>query len=142
MLSIKKLNAFGLLEAIVALVLVSMVGLALFTWINSNLSILYRLQETQQRHEAARNAMIFMENINPMQEPNGEHDLGYYRFVWRSKVLVEPINSASGLRGVGLYIIGLYEMQVDIYLEQQLITQISLQQVGYEQVRQPAWLEF
>lgn len=139
---IKKLNGFGLLEAIVALVLVAMVGLALFNWINSNLSILYRLQENQQRHEAARNAMVFMENINPMQQPNGEHNLGHYRFVWRSKVLAEPINSASGLRGVGLYVIGLYEMQIDIYLEQNWITQINLQQVGYEQVRKPAWLEF
>ena len=41
-------RGFSLLEAVVSIVLISTTGLALFSWINSNLISLGRVQETNE----------------------------------------------------------------------------------------------
>ncbi len=134
-----KMRGFSLLEAIVALVLISMVGMALFGWVNANLQSLQRIQQVQKRHEAARNAMIFMETVNPMQQPTGDSTIGLYRFEWKADSLAEPMDNTSGLAGSGIYSVGLYETTVNIYVEQEWVTVIKLNQVGYKQVRDPIW---
>jgi general secretion pathway protein I len=134
-----KSKGFSLLEAIVALVLVSMVGMALFSWVNANLQSLYRIQQVQKRHEAVRNAMIFMETINPLAQPQGDTEIGLYRFKWQAETLAEPIDNTRGLKGRGIYVVGLYETKVDVYVEQELVATVKLNQAGYEQVREPIW---
>ncbi|WP_353573355.1 prepilin-type N-terminal cleavage/methylation domain-containing protein [Candidatus Albibeggiatoa sp. nov. BB20] len=134
-----KSKGFSLLEAIVALVLVSMVGMALFSWINTNLQNLYRIQQVQKRHEAVRNAMVFMETINPLKQPEGDTKIGFYRFKWQTQILAEPTDNTRGLKGAGIYTVGLYETDVDIYVEQELVSTVKLHQVGYKQVRDPVW---
>lgn len=132
-------KGFSLLEAIVALVLVTMVGMALFSWINTNLSNLSRIQQIQKRHEAVRNAMVFMETVNPTQKPKGDEAVGLYRFVWEAEKLTEPMDNTKGIRGVGLYLVILYETEVTVYVQQELVSIVKLNQVGYEQVRDPIW---
>lgn len=132
-------KGFSLLEAIVALVLVSMVGMALFGWVNTNLQNLYRIQQIQKRHEAVRNAMVFMETINPLQQPTGDVTVGFYRFEWEAEPLAEPTDNTSGLKGTGLYQVGLYETKVDVYVEQEFVSTVKLHQVGHKQVRDPHW---
>jgi len=134
-----KSKGFSLLEAIVALVLVSMVGMALFSWVNANLQSLYRIQQVQKRHEAVRNAMVFMETINPLQQIQGDIEVGLYRFKWEAEALAEPMDNTRGLKGRGLYIVGLYETKVDIYVAQELVATVKLNQTGYKQVREPIW---
>ncbi|MEK7991684.1 MAG: prepilin-type N-terminal cleavage/methylation domain-containing protein [Thiotrichaceae bacterium] len=134
-----KSKGFSLLEAIVALVLVSMVGMALFSWVNANLQSLYRIQQVQKRHEAVRNAMVFMETINPLQQIQGDIEVGLYRFKWEAEALAEPMDNTRGLKGRGLYIVGLYETKVDIYVAQELVATVKLNQTGYKQVREPVW---
>lgn len=134
-----KTKGFSLLEAIVALVLVAMVGMALFAWINTNLNNLYRIQQIQKRHEAVRNAIEFMETVNPMLRPKGDMTVGLYRFKWQAEPLTEPMDNASGIKGQGLYQVVLYKTSVDIFIQTDYIFNVKLQQVGYKQVREPAW---
>ena len=134
-----KSKGFSLLEAMVALVLVAMVGMALFTWVNTNLGNLYRIQQIQKRHEAVRNAMEFMETVNPMLQPKGDETVSLYRFKWQAEPLTEPMDNTSGLKGRGLYEVSLYETSVDIFIHQEHLSSVKLQQVGYKQVREPIW---
>lgn len=134
-----KQQGFSLLEAIVALVLITTTGLALYDWINTNLNNLYRVQHLHDRHAAIRNAIAFVETINPLKNARGESTVGVYTFRWESEVIKPPKDGTSGLKGLGLYQVGLYNVKIDILREDDAITTVTLQQIGYEQVRQPAW---
>jgi general secretion pathway protein I len=124
-------RGFTLLEAIVALILIASTGMALLNWINTNLMTLYRVQQVQQRHEATRNALAFMDTINPLEKPQGEETVGIYTFRWEAQAVELPKD------GKGLYQIGLYDTEIEVSLDDELLARFTLRQVGFKQVRQP-----
>ncbi len=124
-------RGFTLLEAIVALILIASTGIALLNWINTNLMTLHRVQQVQQRHEATRNALAFMETINPLEKPQGEETVGIYTFRWEAQAVELPKD------GKGLYQIGLYDTEIEVSLDDELLARFTLRQVGFKQVRQP-----
>ncbi len=139
---IQKQQGFTLLEAIVALVLVATVGMALFNWLNSTLNSLIRVQNAQQRTEAIHNALSFMDTVNPMLTPTGEANIGVYTFQWLATELTPPVDGVNQLGSQGLYKLALYQTNLTILYEQNPLTSLSLRQVGFEQVREPAVLNF
>ena len=80
-------RGFSLLEAIVALTLMSSVGLALFAWANTTRLSLLRVQDASERHEAVLNAVEFMKLVNPMLEPTGSTSMGRIRLNWSSEAI-------------------------------------------------------
>ncbi|OUD14311.1 prepilin-type N-terminal cleavage/methylation domain-containing protein [Thioflexithrix psekupsensis] len=135
-------RGFTLLEALVALVLIATVGMALLSWLNSSLDSLSRMEHAQRRIEATRNALAFIDTLNPMQNPQGEAEIGVYTFRWQANLVKPEQDGVNHLGAQSLYKLGLYQVTIDIFQFNQLITQLSLTQVGYEQVRQPAALDF
>jgi general secretion pathway protein I len=127
-----------LLEAIVALVLIATTGIALLDWVNNNLMNLNRIQAIQQRNEATRSALAFVELLNPLETPEGNQTLGIYTFQWQSQ-LVEPAKDGVSFTGdLGFYQLGLYAVQFTISINNQVITQFTVRQVGYKQIRKPS----
>jgi len=124
-------RGFTLLEAIVALVLITTTGMALLSWINTNLVTLRHVQHAQQRHEAIRNALAFMDTINPLEKPQGEETVGIYMFRWEAQAVELPKD------GKGLYQLGLYDTGVEVSLDDELLARFTLRQVGFKQVREP-----
>jgi general secretion pathway protein I len=124
-------QGFSLLEAIVALILIATTGMALFSWINTNLITLHHVQQTQQRHEAIRNALAFIDTINPLEKPQGEESVGLYIFRWEADAVRLPKD------GKGLYQLGLYDTEVEVFSDKELLARFTLRQVGFKQVRQP-----
>ena len=124
-------QGFSLLEAIVALILIATTGMALFSWINTNLITLHHVQQTQQRHEAIRNALAFIDTINPLEKPQGEESVGLYIFRWEAYAVRLPKD------GKGLYQLGLYDTEVEVFSDKELLARFTLRQVGFKQVRQP-----
>ena len=86
----KTQHGFSLLEVIVALVLITSTGMALFSWMNTNTMSLQRVQFVQQRNIATRNALMYINTINPLQTPQGSTTLGSYIVNWNSKALEPP----------------------------------------------------
>lgn len=130
-------RGFTLLEAIVAMVLISGAGAALFAWINTSLISLHRIQETNIRVEATRNVLEFMNSVNPMQAPEGGSDLGTYRLRWRSEVIRPPQDGSSYPQGVSLYQLALYRTQVVVEkMDGERWFDLTLKQVGYKKVRE------
>ncbi|ALG67932.1 PulJ/GspJ family protein [Beggiatoa leptomitoformis] len=132
-----KQRGFTILEAIVALVLIATTGLALFSWINTSLFSLYRVQQVQQRNEAIRNALAFVSTINPLQRPEGQETLGAYRFVWTATPIEPPRDGINRLGSIGLYQVGLFTMTVQIYQAEELLTEFNFRHIGALQVRDP-----
>jgi len=129
-------RGFTLLEAIVALVLIATTGMALFSWINTNLITLSRVQEAHQRNEAVRSALTFMETVNPLERGQGEETVGIYQFRWQAQAVELPKDGVSTLGDMSLFQVGLYETEVDVSLEDRLLSRFTLRQVGFDQVHQ------
>lgn len=129
----KTSQGFSLLEAIVALTLISLTGVAIFSWINQslkNLSVISRQDIQLQRVE---NALAYVRTINPMKTPQGSSQIGDLQLSWQSE-LIEPINrSVSRRGGFGNYQVGLYSL--DVTLEQSDMSDYVFT------VRQPGYLE-
>jgi general secretion pathway protein I len=130
-----KQSGFTLLEAIVALVLIASTGVALLNWLNTNLISLQRVQQTQQRHQAVENALMFMETINPLEKPQGRATIGIYQIDWNATALELPKDGVNSTGGLGLFQIGLYETEVKVKVKKDLLAHFTLRQVGYNQVR-------
>lgn len=136
----RKQHGFTLLEAIVALVLVATVGMALLNWLNTLLTSVNSMQQAQRRTEATRNALALLDQINPMLTPTGQREVGIYTFRWQAEPLRPALDGVNNLGAQGLYKLNLYQTQLDVLYQNQLVTRLSLRQVGYEQVRLPSVL--
>lgn len=131
MMEFRRQRGFSLLEAVVAMVLISGAGYALFGWINSNIMALNHIQESNARSEATKNILEYMSTVNPMLNPAGEVSLGHYKIKWASKpaTLLEDGNS--------LYRLALYDTTVlAANAEAQPWFEFNLRQVGYKKVRE------
>jgi len=133
-----KTQGFSLLEVIVALVLITSTGMALFSWMNTNTMSLQRVQFVQQRNIATRNALMYINTINPLQTPQGSTTLGSYIVNWNSKTLEPPKDGMAHTGGQGFYQVGLYEVAVEVQdLDKQVLANFTVREVGYLQVRKP-----
>ncbi|MFM7460600.1 MAG: type II secretion system protein J [Burkholderiales bacterium] len=133
-------SGFTLLEAIVALVLLSTAGLVLFSWINASFDGLARIEQSNARAAAELNAMEFMKTVNPMQQPEGQTQLGDVQVKWRAKPITELVANRTDNRDPGPFTVALYETEVSLdgRPNMQPYT-IKLRQMGY--VRSMADLE-
>jgi len=133
-----KTQGFSLLEVIVALVLITSIGMALFSWMNTNTMSLQRVQFVQQRNIATRNALMYINTINPLQNPQGSTTLGSYIVNWNSKALEPPKDGMTHTGAQGFYQVGLYEVAVEVQdLDKQVLANFTVREVGYLQVRKP-----
>lgn len=129
-------RGFSLLEAVVAMVLISTAGLALFSWINSSLVSLEKVRDANARTETLQNALEYMAAVNPMLAPQGNADLGTVDLAWDAK-LISPIKDGANYpEGIGLWQFGLYETKVTLAQEgKRPWFSFDLKQVGYKRVR-------
>lgn len=125
-----------MLEAIVALVLISGAGLALFGWINGNIMTLSRIHDVNARSEATANILEYMDRINPMLMPEGVAPLGAYSIRWRSTAISNITDGAGYPYGISLYQMARYSTVVLVKSAgDQAWFELKLQQVGYKRVR-------
>ena len=133
-------RGFSLLEAIVALALLASVGMALLSWLNGSLISLRRVQEVAAVQAAARDALAYLDTINPMLTPQGETELGEWRLRWQARE-VEPAREGAGYPGgIGLFDVGLYDTRVWLERDGRAIEEFVLRQVGYRKVREQQML--
>ena len=131
-------RGFSLLEAIVALAILASAGLALFAAMSQSVQMVARAENARLADSAVRNAVAWMETVNPMQTPQGEQRLGEVTLRWSAQ-LVEPERDAmTGYLQAGLYQVGLYRVRLELVREGRTIAQAELHRVGYRQVREPA----
>jgi general secretion pathway protein I len=139
-MGVKRQRGFSLLEAIVALTIMASAGMALFAAMNQSLQMAQRAQQSHLADTAVRNALAWMETVNPGMEPEGNVRIGRMELHWRS-MAVEPARDAmTGYLEAGLYRVGLYDVTLEIRTAEGVDTEFVLRKVGYVQVREPALL--
>lgn len=129
-------SGFGLLEAIVALVLISVAVMAAYDWINTNLITISRVQDVVLKTQAKNNVLGYVANLNPMQNPTGQQAFLDYRLDWQSKPIAPEQDQISGTQGMGLYRVGLYKITLNIqHPDGSIWFTEHITQVGYKKVR-------
>ncbi len=132
----KRHGGFGLLEAIVALVLISIAVMAAYDWINTNLITISRIQNVAAQTQAKNNVLAFMANINPMNSPTGSQNFADYTLKWQSKLIAPEQDQINSVLGIGLYRVGLYELTLNIEKpDNSLWFSEKITQAGYKRVR-------
>ena len=129
---------FSLLEAIVALALVASVGMTLLSWLNNSLLGLRRAQAVSDIQAARRNALAYLETLNPMVTPQGEAELGGWRLRWQAREVEPTRDGVDHPIGISLYLMGLYDTRVWLERGPDATDEFVLRQVGYRQARQPS----
>ena len=133
-------RGFSLLEAIVALTILATAGLALFAAMSQSVQMIARAENARLGDSAVRNAVAWMETVNPMETPQGEQRIGEVTLRWSAQ-LVEPERDAmTGYLEPGLYRLGLYDVRLELEQDGRPLADTVLRRVGYRQVREPAQL--
>jgi len=131
---------FGMLEAIVALVLFTLVGSTLFAWINTNLDAASRLRQRDLAQRQVQLATAWLQTRNPMAEPGGEAEPEPgTRVRWQSRALT-PLTPGAPLPG-GTYSpfrLALYELEVTVASRDAGETRFTLRRLGFERDALPA----
>lgn len=130
-------RGFTLLEAMVALVLIGGAGMALFTWVNSSIVALRRVEDANARNDAMVNVIEYMQAINPMQTPEGKVDFGNYQILWKSEPITDIVNGSSNPQGQSLFQLALYETRINAgKSDDPRWFELKLKLVGYKKVRE------
>lgn len=128
-------KGFTLLEAIVALVLLSTTGMALFSWISNTLSGLNHALESSQKTQYRQNALALMQQINPAVDKTGEIKNPAFTLKWESTAIT-PLKQEIDSSGTpGSFVLGLFDSKVAILQKDEKIDEFILRQVGYQRVQ-------
>jgi hypothetical protein len=96
-------EGFSLLEAIVALALLSAVLVPLHLLIGGATRSALHLDHANRVAEIELNALNIMDAVNPMERPQGSIDLGPYVVRWSAHLALDPVLGSDYPTGRGLY---------------------------------------
>ncbi len=124
-------NGFSLLEAIVALTLISTIGLAIFAWVNGMLITVEKIENNGNRLAIMRNTAEYLSHINIMKQPSGETTMGPYQLRWRSELAAPVKNGLNRNSGFNEFKIGLYDVNVSVVSDGNKEAQFTLRLTGF-----------
>lgn len=104
----------SLIEVIVALVIISGFGAALFVWSAQTLQTAARAMEIQQRAEIERNLTEIAFSLNPAERPSGELLTATHRYRWSATPQRDLTDEVRLLGGVGPYQVAIYKLRFTV----------------------------
>lgn len=113
--SLRKQAGFGLLEALVALVLLSGVGFTLLAWVQQNLDATQRMRSFYVEQEIKRIALDLIRTENPMRATQGEFTYLSYRISWKAEATSPRMAQVGYPQGIGKHEIGLYKTTISVF---------------------------
>ncbi len=130
-------HGLSLIEVIVALVVISGFGAALFAWAGQTLQMVSRAALVQQQAELERNVTELACSINPAERPIGELLTATHRYQWRSSAIRGPSDQTRHPTGISPYQVAVYNVRFTITeLAAPAEPLVSEREVsGYRQVR-------
>lgn len=127
-------RGFGMLEAVVALVLFALVGSSLFAWINTNLDAAARLRERDRAQALVQLASAWLQTRNPLAERGGQTELAPGISVrWQARQIT-PLTSGAPLPGGSLtpFRLALFEIDATVASAGGADVRFKLERLGVE----------
>lgn len=105
-----------MLEVLVALVLVTSVGIAVVLWAQSGLSTVSRVRAEYERLEATRQINDWVRTLPQSGPASGENRVGPWKVRWTRKI--QQSSPQTGYpRGVSTFDAVMYRYQYDVFTE-------------------------
>ena len=130
-------RGFTLLETMVALVIFAGAAMALYALFNTNLIALARAHDVSRQVPAVRHAIEHLASINPREENHGTFEVDGLNVAWTATLLRPPRQSRTSAGGIGLFEVGLYEIEFTLSDRNRALGTWRMRSVGYEKVREP-----
>lgn len=132
-------SGFTLLEAIVAMTLLSVVSGVLLAWLNTSIKSIERVEISELRIRVIDDVRAYMESVNPMLTPEGQVWIGEYQIAWDAKPVTDVIPSRS-IDGatIGVYDLALYAVDVEISGPKMPRYAVVVERVGFKRIRHEA----
>lgn len=130
-------HGFGLMEAIVALVLLAGTGAVLFEWMQQNLRTVARLELAQQERLLQEAALGLVRGVNPALQPQGERSVAGLSLRWQSTEQLGPPRRMGSDAGpaTGIWEVSLHRLELTVTQQQPALqTRMSVLQPGYRSV--------
>ncbi len=110
----RRSRGFGLLEAIVAVVLLAGVGGALFSWLTQSINAAARLEAAAVQARLTSQAEQAFAQVNVFKEPAGERRWGRLQLRWQA-TLISPMRYAvMGDVDAVRWRVGLYQVRLHV----------------------------
>ncbi len=110
-----KARGFGMLEVLVALVLVTSVGVAIVLWVESGLHSVARLRDEYDRMEVQRTARDWMRAQPVGDENKGEGLVDGHRIIWQRSYAAPTLPQTGYPSGYGAHDVTLYRYQMQVF---------------------------
>jgi prepilin-type N-terminal cleavage/methylation domain-containing protein len=130
-------RGLSLIEVIVALVVISGFGAALFVWAGQTLQTASRAANVQRETELERNITELAYSLNPSERQSGELSTPTHRYRWQATIERGPVNQLRQPGGLGMYEITLYKLRFFVTDVREANASLVSERVvaGYKQVR-------
>ena len=132
-------EGLGLLETMVALVIFTGAAMALYGLFNTDLGTLARVQDISRQVPAARQAIEYLSSIDPRRESAGDFEIDGFDVAWTAKLLQPVRQNRAATGALGLFELGLYEIEFAMSERGRPARSWRLRLVGYERVREPGY---
>lgn len=128
-------QGFSLLEAIVALTIMATCLLALYAWLSTNTLSMNRVRTNALALQDARAALAMMESVNPMATPEGRRELAPLEIRWKASPVSNRRVGRSAAGSPTQFDFRLYQVDVDVLRQKQVVYSFSLRKAGWEVTR-------
>ena len=131
-------RGISLIEVIVALVVISGFGAALFVWAGQTLKTASRAMVVLDEIALDSNITEFAASLNPARLPQGRVHLGIQTYEWSSKLLRDTADHVRHPVGISPFAVSTYTVKVKVLDSGsgQLLREGERVVAGYQQVRQ------
>jgi general secretion pathway protein I len=130
-------RGFTLLEAIVALTILSAALLGAYSWVSGNIQSLIRVRALALEEAAVKQALGVLESQDLATQPQGSYAFRDFRVDWDALALEPAHPGRSTVGGMGLYDFVLYQVEMQVFARERLVATPQLRVVQYERVREP-----
>jgi general secretion pathway protein I len=129
-------RGFTLIEALVALTILSAVMIGFFDFLSGALNGARRMEAASIAYDHRTNALEIATAVNPMDLPEGNLDLGRYHIKWTSKLLGDIRQSSGYPGGSGIFKVALYRMTF-VFPDDADVPPIEVTKLGYHRDNVP-----
>jgi len=127
---------FALIEAIVAIAVLSMALLAAYGWINVSIEMLVKSDDVVTQELAINRLTDRLKRHDFSKSSTGNYRYENLEFEWQAH-LIEPIRPGKNTRGrTGLFDHGLYLVNINVFRFSQRIASYSVRVVHSQRVRE------
>jgi len=130
-----KQQGFTLIEAIVALVIFSTSAMGIYSWINTGLISLQKVEAVVRSEQALFAAVEEIKLIDLLEQSSGRQYVFGYSVEWQAEPLAPKQQGSSFNGSIGLYDLALFELQLSVYGGERLLGEYQYRQVAFLKVR-------